>query len=210
MAKAYSEDLRERVIAAVDAGATRRAAAVQFKVSISSAIRWVRRWQADWEIAAKPRGGSVSPLEDYAAALVALVPESPDLTLDEFCALLRERNIETSRVSVWRFFSRHGLSFKKILHASEQERADVAAARQRWREDQPSLEAARLVFIDETGTTTNMARTRGRAMRGKRLIGRVPHGHWKVTTFVAGLRCRRGDRAVCFAMPATLQIDRNL
>src|SRR4051812_17816036 len=84
MAKAYSEDLRERVIAAVDAGATRRAAAVQFKVSISSAIRWVRRWQADWEIAAKPRGGSVSPLEDHAAALVALVTESPDLTLDEF------------------------------------------------------------------------------------------------------------------------------
>ena len=65
----------------------------------------------------------------------------------------------------------------------------MAAARQRWREDQPSLEAARLVFIDETGTTTNMARTRGRALRGKRLIGRVPHGHWKVTTFVAGLRC---------------------
>src|SRR4051812_33542780 len=113
MAEAYSEDLRERVIAAVDAGATRRAAAVQFKVSISSAIRWGRRWQADWEIAAKPRGGSVSPLEDHAAALVALVTESPDLTLDEFCALLRERNIETSRVSVWRFFSRHGLSFKK-------------------------------------------------------------------------------------------------
>ena len=113
MTKAYSEDLRERVIAAVDAGATRRAAAVQFKVSISSAIRWVRRWQADWEIAAKPRGGSVSPLEDHAAALVALVTESPDLTLDEFCALLRERKIETSRVSVWRFFSRHGLSFKK-------------------------------------------------------------------------------------------------
>src|SRR4051794_18996507 len=76
-------------------------------------IRWGRRWQADWEIAAKPRGGSVSPLEDHAAALVALVTESPDLTLDEFCALLRERKIETSRVSVWRFFSRHGLSFKK-------------------------------------------------------------------------------------------------
>src|SRR5436305_14930415 len=75
MAKAYSEDLRERVIAAVDAGATRRAAAVQFKLSISSAIRWVRRWQADWEIAANPRGGSVSPLEHHAAARVALVTD---------------------------------------------------------------------------------------------------------------------------------------
>jgi len=45
------------------------------------------------------------------------------------------------------------------------------------------------VFIDETGTSTNMARTRGRARRGTRLIGLVPHGHWKITTFVAGLRC---------------------
>jgi transposase len=112
----------------MDAGATRGAAAMQFKVSISSAIRWLRRWEADWEIAAKPRGGSVSPLADHAAALVALATESPDLTLDELSALVRERKIETSRVSVWRFFSRPGLSFKNILHASEQERADVAAA----------------------------------------------------------------------------------
>src|SRR5829696_7800059 len=82
-----------------------------------------------------------------------------------------------------------GRALKKILHASEQERPDVAAARQRWREDQPSLDPARLVFIDETGTSTSMVRTRGRAMRGKRLVGRVPHGHWKITTFVAGLRC---------------------
>ena len=113
MTRAYSEDLRERVIAAVEAGATRRAAAAQFKVSVSSAIRWVQRWQTDWAIAAKPRGGSVSPLEDHAAALAGLVAEQPDLTLDEFCAVLQEREIATSRVSVWRFFSRHGLSFKK-------------------------------------------------------------------------------------------------
>jgi len=45
-----------------------------------------------------------------------------------------------------------------------------------------------LVFIDETGTSTNMARLRGRAPRGDRLVGKIPHGHWKTTTFVAGLR----------------------
>lgn len=45
-----------------------------------------------------------------------------------------------------------------------------------------------MVFIDETGTSTNMARLRGRAPRGERLITKVPHGHWKTTTFVAGLR----------------------
>jgi transposase len=46
-----------------------------------------------------------------------------------------------------------------------------------------------LVFLDETGTSTNMARTRGRSRRGARVIGRVPHGHWKIITFLAGLRC---------------------
>lgn len=61
-------------------------------------------------------------------------------------------------------------------------------ARHAWKVAQPSLEAARLVFIDETGTATNMARLRGRCRRGQRLVDRVPHGHWKTTTFVAGLR----------------------
>jgi transposase len=65
----------------------------------------------------------------------------------------------------------------------------VAEQRERWRHDQPGFDPARLVFIDETGTSTDMARTRGRSRRGTRLIGRVPHGHWKITTFVAGLRC---------------------
>jgi hypothetical protein len=69
----------------------------------------------------------------------------------------------------------------------------VRAARLAWQAAQPALDPARLVFIDETATATNMARTRGRARRGARLIGRVPHGHWKTTTFVAGL-ARTGSR----------------
>jgi transposase len=64
----------------------------------------------------------------------------------------------------------------------------VRAARQAWFEDQPDLDPARLVFIDETWTATNMARTRGRCARGTRLRSSVPHGHWQTTTFVAGLR----------------------
>ena len=50
------------------------------------------------------------------------------------------------------------------------------------------LDPARLVFIDETATSTNMVRLRGRCPRGERLIASVPHGHWKTITFVAGLR----------------------
>lgn len=64
----------------------------------------------------------------------------------------------------------------------------MAAAREGWLAAQKLLDPDRLVFIDETGTSTNMARLRGRCPRGERLIGKVPHGHWKITTFVAGLR----------------------
>ncbi len=64
----------------------------------------------------------------------------------------------------------------------------MAAAREVWRGWQTNLDPARLVFIDETGTNTAMARRYGRARRGERLVAAVPHGHWKTTTFVAGLR----------------------
>jgi hypothetical protein len=68
---------------------------------------------------------------------------------------------------------RRGLSFKKIVHAAEQEGPDVAEARVAWKAEQPLLDPARLVFIDETGTSTNMAGLRGRAKRGSR-VDRVP------------------------------------
>ena len=72
--------------------------------------------------------------------------------------------------------------------ASEQNRPDVAAKRLRWRQGQGSLDPEKLVFIDETGCATNLIRLRGRSRRGKRLPGLTPHGHWKITTFTAGLR----------------------
>lgn len=77
---------------------------------------------------------------------------------------------------------------KKSLHAAEQDRDDVRTARANWKREQPRLDPNKLIFIDETGTSTNMTRLRGRFPRGKRLVAKVPHGHWKMTTFVAGLR----------------------
>jgi transposase len=77
---------------------------------------------------------------------------------------------------------------KKTAHAAEQDRPDVARRRCAWFESQPALDPARLVFIDETGATTKMARLRGRSKRGERCRCAVPHGHWKTTTFTAGLR----------------------
>lgn len=62
--------------------------------------------------------------------------------------------------------------------------------RQAWFDGQLDLDPERLVFIDETWASTNMARRHGRCARGERLRVGVPHGHWKTTTFVAGLRSR--------------------
>jgi transposase len=64
----------------------------------------------------------------------------------------------------------------------------VKAKREAWFEGQLDLDPEKLVFIDESWTTTNMARKRGRAAKGERLRASVPHGHWKTTTFVGALR----------------------
>ena len=77
---------------------------------------------------------------------------------------------------------------KKTAHALEQDRPDVLKRRQDWFEAQPDLDPERLVFIDETGLSTKMARLRGRALRGERCRAGIPHGHWKTTTFVGALR----------------------
>jgi transposase len=59
----------------------------------------------------------------------------------------------------------------------------------RWKRYQARLDPRRLVFIDETWAKTNMTRMHGRALRGRRLVDKVPHGHWKTLTFLAALRC---------------------
>jgi transposase len=113
MPKSYSGDLRERVIEAVAAGASRREAAERFEISPSSAVRWIQCWCETGRSAPKPRGGSTSPLEEHAAQILALVAEQPDLTLEETILVLRKRRIRTSLGSLWRFFDRHDITFKK-------------------------------------------------------------------------------------------------
>jgi transposase len=77
----------------------------------------------------------------------------------------------------------------------------VQAARAQWQKIQPTLDVKKLVFLDETGASTKMTRTHGRAPRGKRCFGSVPHGHWKTTTFIAGLRFNRITAPMVFDGP---------
>ncbi len=113
MPKPCCLELRERVVDAILSGASRREAAEWIDVSPSSAIKWMQRWQATGSVAAKPSGGSISPLEAHADFLLSLIARQADLTLDEIVVAMRKRRIAGSRSAVWRFFQRHNISVKK-------------------------------------------------------------------------------------------------
>jgi len=113
MPKPYSGDLRARVIEEVTTGASRREAAERYGISASVVVIWAQRFEKTGSVAAKPSGGSISPLEDHAEFLLALIAERPDLTLDEIVLAMEKRRIAGSRSGVWRFFDRRNISFKK-------------------------------------------------------------------------------------------------
>jgi transposase len=113
MPKPYSIDLRGRVIEEVETGASRREAAERYGLSPSVVVIWMQRFEETGSVAARPSGGSTSPLEKHAEFLLALIAEQPDMTLDEVVAAMRKRRIVGSRSAVWRFFDRRNISFKK-------------------------------------------------------------------------------------------------
>ena len=115
MSRAYSEDLRDRVLDAVTAGNSARGAAARFGIGVATAVRWVRRWRESGERQARRQGcPKRSILDPHEAFLFGLVDEQSDITLDEMCARLHdERGVKAARVTVWRFFERRGWAFKK-------------------------------------------------------------------------------------------------
>src|SRR6516162_9093299 len=113
MPKAYSADMRERVIAEVESGASRREAAEELEVSASTAIIWVKCFRETGRCMAKSRGGSISPLEKHADFLLGLIEKQSDLTLDAVVLVMRKHRIVGSRTAVWRLFQRHKITCKK-------------------------------------------------------------------------------------------------
>jgi len=115
MAKALSVDLRRRVVAAVETGASRRQAAARFGVGVSSAIRWVARLRETGEIAPKRRGGRrPSRIDSHADLIMGWVGAEPDLTLVEIAARLEEATGYRPPPSVVHgFFKRRGVTRKK-------------------------------------------------------------------------------------------------
>ena len=117
MARALSQDLRDRVIAAIDGGLSCRAAGDRFGVSASSAIRWRQMALENGQAVAKPRGGDrhSGKIEAHGSFIRDLVAEQADLTLVEIQARLMERGTSVGIGTLHRFFVRHGISRKKRL-----------------------------------------------------------------------------------------------
>ena len=115
MAKGYSKDLRERAVAIVEDGESAREAARLLNIGAATAIRWIDRWTSTGTVEAKPgTGHSKSPLKTHERWLLDLVAAEPDLTLEEIRGrLLREKRLEVATSSVWRFYERHEITFKK-------------------------------------------------------------------------------------------------
>ena len=114
MARPYSQDLRERVVRAVDGGLSRRGAAQVYAIAVSTVIAWVDAWQAEGRLRAKPMGGDHSSrLTGERAWLLQRIAQAPDVTLQELRAELAGRGVQVGYGTVWRFFAAEGISFKK-------------------------------------------------------------------------------------------------
>jgi transposase len=114
MARAYSLDLRERVVAAVEAGQSCRSVAKTFVVSVASVVKWSQRYRRSGSAAARPVGGR----RGYAVArerewLLARIAEKPDLTLRALLLELKERGMVVSYYALWHFLRHEGITFKK-------------------------------------------------------------------------------------------------
>jgi transposase len=115
MSKALSVDLRERVVAAVAAGASCREAAARFGVSPSSVVRWRALVRQVGSVAPGPLGGDrrSARLEAHAARILELIEQQSDVTLAEIRAELARAGVAVGIGTLWRFFDRHRITRKK-------------------------------------------------------------------------------------------------
>jgi transposase len=183
----YSNDLRERVAAAVDHGeGSQREIARRFRVSLSFIVRLLQRRRDTDSLDPKPHGGGPTAAlgpEDQ-QRLDALIREPPDATLEQLQQL---GGFTCSLTTLWRALRRGDLTRKKkTLHADERDRPDVQAKRRSFRRKVKPIDPERLVFVDETGVTTAMTPAYAWAPRGERADASAP-GSWASVTVTAAL-----------------------
>src|SRR4051794_25603124 len=201
--RAYSMDLRERIVAAVDAGLSQRQAAERFEVSLRTVERYLSRRRRSGSLAATEQRHRPEPKvrRQLQAWLPARLDAAADATLAEHvAAFVAAGGARVSLSAMSRAIAglppapgeqltpggrrRAGRGVEaKSLTAPERDET----ARARWRERMGGVDPARLVFVDECGTHTSMTRRRARAARGVRARGAGPRHRGPVTTLLAGV-----------------------
>jgi transposase len=199
----YSMDLRQRVAHAVDRqeGSLRQLAR-RFAVSLSFVTRLLNLRRQTGSLEPRPHRSGPSPLldEDGRQRLRQLVHDQPDALLDELAAQLG-----CSATTVWRALRKLKITRKKkTFAADERQRPDVQRQRREFQQEVTALDPRRLVFVDEMGATTAMARQYGRAPQGERVPGSVP-GSWDSMTLISGMRL--GGVVAPFAFPGATDTD---
>jgi transposase len=190
--KAYPVALRTRIVAAVDRGVgSLPTVAALFAVSTNCVANYLLLRAETGSLQPRPNPGGRAPAigpERY-EEVRQLLAAQPDLTLEQLRDAL---GLNCSLAAVCRTLKKLNLTRKKkTLHAAEQQRDDVQAAREEWVEWQAELteaDLARLVFCDEAAVLTNMTPRYGRSPRGERIVEYVPHGNWERLTIAAGIR----------------------
>jgi transposase len=187
--QSYSAELRERVLTAVDGGLPAKTVAERFGVSLSFIDKALTRRRVSGETTARAqRDQQAFKLAAHHEAIRAEVVLRPDLTLEELRGWLAETHeVEASLGLMHNTLIRIGLTLKKSPggrpcgavgtpqpHGEEQDRPDIAEQRIAWRAEQAALSVGRLIFIDETGASTKLARRHGRCRRGERLDAALP------------------------------------
>ncbi|UUP15865.1 hypothetical protein NTH_01399 [Nitratireductor thuwali] len=114
MTRPLSNDLRERVVRAVEAGESCRSVAARFGVAVSSAVKWSQRYRASGSVAPGKMGGHRKRvLEPHRAFIAERISQTPHLSLHKLKEELAARGVKVSHDTVWRFLRREGLRFKK-------------------------------------------------------------------------------------------------
>jgi transposase len=186
--RAYSNDLRERIVRAIDQKVySLRQIAALFAVSLSFLVRLLQRRRRTGSLQPLPHAGGPPPKLDAAAVqrLLELVRAQPDATLAE----LRDRlGVPCHLATIARVLQKHRITRKKkTLHAQERDRPDVQARRREFTATLAAVDPEHLVFVDEFGATTAMTRRYGRAPAGERVEASAP-GAWQNVTLIVGLR----------------------
>src|ERR1700683_2138683 len=186
--RSYSIDVRQRIVTAVEAGEhSLRALAELFCVDLSTIVRLLQHFRTTGSVQPKPHGGGPRPKLDAqtSARLLELVRQQPDATLAELRGRL---GVYWSIVTIFRSLRRHGITRKKKTRfAEERDSPRVQQQRRAFCKEMAKVDADHVVFIDETGATTAMGRTYGRAPVGERVQATAP-GAWKNVTLISGMR----------------------